>query len=96
VVGDIPIPGNLSMDDLAATITKQEQLAFTELTALKVDAAPAKKRNMGTFVAQPNQLGEISICAAGAKHQGHKLFSTTAYVLKKATKIDVYRLPLPT
>ena len=45
MVGIVPIPGNLSMANLAATITATEQLDFNELTALTVDTGiqPAEK-----------------------------------------------------
>jgi hypothetical protein len=94
MVGDVPIPGNLSMADLAATITVNEQLGFTQLVALKIDDGSAPPRNIGTFINQPNQLGELAIVAAGAASTGTKLFSTKVYVLSNLTSVDVYRLPI--
>jgi hypothetical protein len=92
MVGTSPVSGDLSMDNLAATLTGEEQSQFEQLTALVVD--PAVARNLATFISQPKQLGELSICASGAASTGTKLLSTTAYVSGKQTKIDVYRLPL--
>lgn len=87
------IPGNLSTDGLAATITKYEQLNFAELTSLSVDASSAGK-NLGTFADHPAKIGPLFICKSGAAGQGTKLFSTKAYVEGTLTNIDVYRLPL--
>ncbi len=80
------------MVDLAATLTAEEQSQFEQMTALAVD--PAAARNLATFIAQPAQLGELSICASGAVSAGTKVLSTTAYISGVKTKIDVYRLPL--
>ncbi|MGD0521246.1 MAG: hypothetical protein ABSA48_08335 [Terracidiphilus sp.] len=82
------------MSDLAALLTEKEQLNFTQLTALTVDPSAGTKRNLATFIDQPNQLGALSICASGAASVGTKVLSTTAYVSGSQTKIDVYRLPL--
>ncbi|HWG21347.1 MAG TPA: hypothetical protein VG225_12525 [Terracidiphilus sp.] len=92
MAGTIPVDGNLTMEDLAATLTREEQLAFEQLTALTVD--PSQPRNLATFIAQDEQLGMLAICATGAAAQGAKILSTTAYVKQTQTKIDVYRLPL--
>jgi hypothetical protein len=96
MVGTVPVPGNLSMSDLAAWLTDKEQLNFTQLTALAIDPAGGSTGNLGTFIAQANQLGALSIVAAGAPApaQGTKVLSTTAYIGGKQTKIDVYRLAL--
>ena len=80
------------MDDLAATLTGAEQGQFEQLTGLEADSA--KPRNLATFIAQDNQLGELAICAGGAASSGTKVLSTTAYVSGKQTKIDLYRLAL--
>jgi hypothetical protein len=93
MAGTIPVDdGNLSMDDLAATLTSQEQLAFEQLTVLTID--PAKPRNLATFIDQPNQVGKLAIVAKDAASQGTKILSTTAFVSGAKTDIDVYRLPL--
>ena len=90
MVGINPVPSNLSMEDLAATLTNEEQLGFERLTALAAD--PAQPRNLATFVADPTQLGALSICASGSPSSGDKVLSTTAYSSGALTKIDVYRL----
>jgi hypothetical protein len=92
LAGTFPVSGDLAMDDLAAALTSEEQLGFEQLTGLAIDST--KARNLATFTNSPNQLGALSICASGAAAKGTKLFSTTAYVSGKQTKIDVYRLPL--
>ncbi len=94
MVGDIPISGNLSMADLAATITANEQLEFKQLTALMIDTGSNPPKNLGTFINQPDQLGELAIVAAGAASAGTKLFSTKVYLLSKLTNVDLYRLPI--
>jgi len=91
MVGTIPAPGNLTMDGLAAALTRNEQ-DFSQLTTLTVDPAAGAKGNLATFIAQDNQLGSLSICASGAASQGTKILSTTAYISGAQTKIDVYRL----
>jgi len=85
------IPGNLTTDGLAATITKQEQLNFTELKALATDPKTAGA-NVGTFADQPNPIGALFICNDGIVGKGTKLFSTKAYVGGTLTSIDVYRV----
>jgi hypothetical protein len=81
------------MEVLAATLTRNEQ-DFAQLTALTVDPAASAHRNLATFIAQDDQLGELAICASGTASSGTKVLSTTAYVSGKQTTIDVYRLPL--
>jgi len=93
MVGIIPVSGKLSMDDLAATLSRNEQ-DFTQLTGLEIDNKSSVQQNLATFMAQDDQLGLLSICASGAASAGTKILSTTAYVSGKQTKIDVYRLPL--
>jgi hypothetical protein len=92
--GTVPVNGNYSMGDLANYLTTKEQLDFTQLTALTVDSVSGQQRNLATFIAQPNQLGPLAICAKGATSQGTKLLSTTAYISNAETSIDVYRLAL--
>jgi hypothetical protein len=94
MAGTFPVNGNYSVDDLANYLTTKEQLDFTQLTALTIDSTTGHQRNLATFVAQPNQLGPIAICAKGANSPGTKLFSTTAYISNAQTSIDVYRLAL--
>lgn len=91
MAGTYPVDGNLSMPDLAATLTRKEQLDFQQLTGLAVD--PAQPRNQATFINQNNQLGKIAIVAKGASSQGTKILSTTVYVNGTKTDVDVYRLP---
>ncbi|HTC47854.1 MAG TPA: hypothetical protein VK722_11060 [Candidatus Aquilonibacter sp.] len=90
MAGTVPISGDLTMDDLAATLTRREQSAFEQVTALTID--PAQTRNLVTTVSQPQQLGALSICAAGAASQGTKILSTTAYISGTKTNINLYRL----
>jgi hypothetical protein len=94
MAGTVPIPGNLSMANLAATITSTEQLEFKQLTALTIDSGSNPPRNLGTFINQPNQLGELAIVAAGTASTGTKLLSTKVNVLSILTSVDLYRLPL--
>jgi hypothetical protein len=90
MAGTVPVSGDLTMDDLAATLTRREQSAFEQVTALTID--PAQTRNLVTTVSQPQQLGALSICAAGAASQGTKILSTTAYISGTKTNINLYRL----
>jgi hypothetical protein len=90
MAGTVPVPGNLTMENLAADLTRREQLAFEQITALSID--PAQTRNLVTTVSQPQQLGTLSICAAGAASQGTKILSTTVYISGAKTDIDLYRL----
>ena len=92
MAGTIPVAGNLSMDDLAATLTSEEQLGFEQLTDLGVD--PNAARNLATFVDQNNPLGKIAIVAKAAASDGTKILSRTIYVSGTKTDIDLYRLPL--
>ena len=94
MAGTIPVAGNMSMDNLAATLTRKEQ-DFEQLTGLSIDPAVGASRNLATFIAQDNQLGALSICASGAASQGTKVLSTTVYISGAQTKVDVYRLSLP-
>lgn len=94
MAGTVPVAGNLTMENLAATLTRNEQLAFEQVTALTID--PTQVRNLVTTVSQPQQLGALSICAAGAAIQGTKVLSTTVYISGAKTNIDLYRLPLET
>lgn len=38
MAGTVPVSGSLSMEDLAATLTKNEQLGFEQVTALSIDS----------------------------------------------------------
>lgn len=89
--GTYPVSGTLSMDDLAGTLSSEEQLRLEQLTALTTDSGQA--RNLATFIAQPSvTLGLLSICTKGASSPGTKILSTNAYVSGAKTDIDVYRL----
>lgn len=87
-----PVASNLSMQNLAATLTTEEQLAFKQLTGLAADSAMA--RNLATFINQGDQLGRLLIVARGESARGEKVLSTNAYISGTKTDIDVYRLPL--
>jgi hypothetical protein len=98
MVGDFPAPGNMSMSGLAAYLTDKEQLNLAQVTKLVVDPAAEKKSNIATYIAQPDQLGAVLICASGAKPDQTTdttpPLSTTAYISGIKTAIDIYRLPL--
>ncbi|MGD0831889.1 MAG: hypothetical protein ABR907_13155 [Terracidiphilus sp.] len=93
MVGTLPVSGSLTMESLAATLTKYEQ-DFAQLIALDVDTAAGSKGNLATFKAQDNQLGALAIVASGASSTGTKILSPTVYISGTQTKIDVYRLDL--
>lgn len=93
MVGTIPVAGNLTLEILAATLTRNEQ-DFAQLTVLAIDPGAGANRNLATFIAQYNQLGELAICASGAVSQGAKLLSATVLINNVETQVDVYRLPL--
>ena len=86
------VSGDLSMEDLAASLTTYEQLVFEEVKDLKADDATSK--NIVTIVDCPNQLGALFICKAGGASGGNKLFSATAFISDHKMEVDVYRLPL--
>ncbi len=90
-VGTVPQPGDLSMGDLADRLTQKEQDNFTQLTGLTMDSTAGVQRNLATFIAQDNQLGQLAIVARDTASVGTKLFSTTAYILGAPTAVDVYR-----
>lgn len=90
MAGTVPVSGDLSMADLAATLTRREQLSFEQVTALSIDSTQA--RNLVTTVGQDQMLGTLQICASGASNKGTKVLSTTAYISGKQTRIDLYRL----
>lgn len=92
MAGTVPVSGKLTMENLAATLTRREQSAFEQVTALAVD--PTKTRNLVTTVSQDQQLGALSICAAGAASEGTKVLTATVYISGNKTDIDLYRLPL--
>ena len=91
MAGTAPVAGDLSMANLAATLTRREQLAFEQVTALTFD--PTQARNLVTTVAQAQQLGALAVCAAGAASNGTKILSATVYISGAKTAIDLYRLP---
>lgn len=92
MAGTFPVAGNLSMSDLAATLTRKEQLDFLQLTGLASDQQATPPRNLATFVNNQSQLGSLSICASGATSTGTKILSVRAYISGRLTPIDVYRL----
>ncbi len=94
MAGTIPVEGDLSMESLAATLKREEDLGFEQLTGLEMDNAA--KRNRATFINQPvgaAKLGGLAIVAKDAASAGTKVFSLTAYINSVATAIDIYRLP---
>jgi hypothetical protein len=92
MVGITPVSGDLSMEDLAATLTSDEQMGFQEVTGLAID--PAAPRNLVTTISQPNAPGPLAIVARGADSAGTKFLSPTVYISGTKTDVDVYRLPL--
>jgi hypothetical protein len=84
MAGTVPVSGDLTMDNLAATLMRREQTAFEQVTALSIDSTQV--RNLVTTVSQPQQLGALSICAAGAANQGKKVLSTTVYIAGAKTR----------
>jgi hypothetical protein len=89
--GTIPVSADLTLETLAATLTRREQLAFEQVTVLSID--PTEVRNLVTTVTQPQQLGALSIVAAGTTSPGTKILSSTVYISGVKTNIDLYRLP---
>lgn len=96
MAGTVPISGKLTMENLAATLTTNEQDGFEQVTGLSIDTTQV--RNLVTLIAVPDgaQLGPLQICGAGTKSQGTKILSALLYISGKKTKIDLYRLPLST
>ncbi len=92
MAGTIPVAGNLSIEDMAATLTSHEQLAFEQVTGLMVD--PTRPRNLVTTVAQMHQLGPLDLCPSGQPSHGTRILSTTVYILGERTAVDLFRLPL--
>jgi hypothetical protein len=86
------VPGDLSKEDLAATLTKQEQLKFLQLEGLK-QSTENDKKNSASFKESATQLGPLAIVDSGASSAGKKLFGTKALILKELASVDVYRLP---
>ncbi len=91
MAGTFPVSGDLTKEQLAATLTRREQLAFERVTALTIDTKQV--RNLVTTVTEPQQLGAIAIVDAGSPSPGTKILSTTAYISGSQTKVDMYRLP---
>src|ERR1700743_134603 len=90
MAGTIPVSGKFTMQKLADTLTRHEELTFEQVTGLAID--PTKVGNLVTTIGQPTQLGPLAICAKGAKQDGDKILSTTAYITGVKKQIDVYRL----
>ncbi len=89
MAGTIPVSGTLTMNALADALNRHEQLTFEKVTGLAID--PTQARNLITTVAQDQQLGAISIFAAGAPQPGNKILATTAYISGVETLIEIYR-----
>lgn len=92
MAGTTPVSGDLSMDDLAATLTSDEQLGFQQVTGLAIDTT--QPRNLVTTISQNTQLGALSIVAKGAASSGTKVLSSTVYISGAKTDVDVFRLQL--
>jgi len=93
MVGTFSVDGNLSMADLAATLTRNEQ-DFARLTVLAIDTKPGSTQNLATFENADDQLGMLAVVGRGATSDGQKIMSPTVYIKGTKTDIDIYRLPL--
>ena len=94
MVGMVPIAGSYSMNDIANTITRHEQLGFAKLTALFADLN-LPGQNLATFIPCNTQFGAVAIVATGTSSPGTPIITnTTIYVNSTKTAVDVYHLPL--
>jgi hypothetical protein len=93
-VGRVPAPGNLSLSDLANELSYQEQVNFTQLTALTSDPTAASQ-NLATYIIRTTPITNLAIVATGTSSPGTAITTnTTVYVSGAKTAVDVYRLPL--
>ncbi len=89
MTGTVPIPGSLTLQELADKLNRHEQLGSEQVTGLGMD--PTHARNLLTTIAQAQQLKPLVLCTAGTDTPGDKILSATVYVVGVATDIDVYR-----
>ena len=90
MTGTVPVSGQLSMQQLADTLTKYEQLDFQRVTGLVADHA--NSRNLVTFTPESQRLGRIAIFATGNASSGTKFLSAIALISGAETHIDLCRL----
>ncbi|HWG21345.1 MAG TPA: hypothetical protein VG225_12515 [Terracidiphilus sp.] len=90
MAGTIPVAGDMKVENLAATLTTEEQLKFERLTVLEVD--PNKVGNLATFENEPKRKGALAIVARGVNSPGIKILSPTVFISGTKTDVDVYRL----
>jgi hypothetical protein len=92
-VGRVPAPGNLSLSDLANELSFQEQVNFTQLTALTFDPTNASQ-NLADYIARTTSITNLAIVTTGTSSPGTAItINTTVYVSGAKTAVDVYRLP---
>lgn len=92
-VGQVPAPGNFSLSELANELSFQEQVNYTQLTALVFD--PTGIQNLATYIARTVPITNLAIVPTGTSSIGTAISSnTTIYVSGSKTAVDVYRLPL--
>jgi len=89
MAGTVPVSGNLSMAALGDTLTREEELGFVQVTGLAMD--PTQVRNLVTTISQSQQLGTLTVCAAGSGGTGTKILSSTVYISGVKTAIDLFR-----
>jgi hypothetical protein len=93
-VGQVPAPGNLSLSDLANELSFQEQVNFTQLTALTFDPTNTSQ-NLATYKVRTAPITNLAIVSTGTNSPGTGITTNaTIYVSGTKTAVDVYRLPL--
>jgi len=93
-VGQVPVPGNLSLSDLANELSYQEAVNFTQLTALTADPTTVS-RNLATYKNRTTPITNLAIVPTDTGSPGTAITAnTTIYVSGTKTAVDVYRLPL--
>jgi hypothetical protein len=93
MIGEMKYPATWTMDELANTCTKNENLSFARLTTL---GAMPPDGNLANFVKTGvvARLKHLAIIAKGATPSAPAtlLFSANIYVTGVLTDVDVYRL----
>ncbi len=92
MTGTVPVSGQLSLQQLADTLTKYEQYDFQRVTGLVADHAGS--RNLVTLTPEPQRLGRIAVASTGSTGSGVKFLSAIVYVSGVETHVDLYRLPI--
>jgi hypothetical protein len=93
MTGTIPIPGNLDLATLSATITQHEQWSTVQLTGLVAD--DTSTNNLATFSARTAPIGGAAIVPSGTSSPGTAITTkTTIYVSSTKSAVDAYHLPL--